>query len=75
MFVGGGSLVIEGNEHYPGVGHNSVYSFNGMDYLVFHAYDAEDEGRPVLRILQLSWDEEKWPIPLINSELPCVIRK
>ena len=75
MFDGGGSPVLEGDERYPGVGHNSAYTFNGEDYLVFHAYDAKDEGRPVLRIVKMSWDDEGWPIPDMDSELNCSIRK
>ena len=46
MDQGGGSLVVEGNKDWPGVGHNSAYTFDGIDYLVFHAYDVKDEGSP-----------------------------
>jgi arabinan endo-1,5-alpha-L-arabinosidase len=56
MAKGGGSLVLSGNDQWPGVGHNSVYSFNGRDYLVFHAYDAADNGRSKLKILEIDWE-------------------
>lgn len=62
---GGGTLVLEGTERYPGVGHNSAYTFEGQDYLVFHAYDAEQEGTPKLKILPMSWDDG-WPV--VNPE-------
>lgn len=63
MFLGGGSLVLEGDNRYQGLGHNSAYTFDDQDYLVFHAYDSEDEGKPILRIMKIDWDEEKWPVP------------
>jgi arabinan endo-1,5-alpha-L-arabinosidase len=43
------------------VGHNAVASFDGIDYLVFHAYDAKDNGRSKLRIEKLQWEND-WPI-------------
>lgn len=62
MNYGGGSLVVKGNESYSAIGHNSVYTFDGRDYLVAHAYDLEDEGRPKLMILELTWDSDGWPV-------------
>lgn len=62
MFEGGGSLVIEGNEDWHGVGHNSAYTFDGKDYLIFHGYDAHDEGKSKLLIREIKWDGENWPI-------------
>ena len=60
MFEGGGTVVIEGNENYAGVGHNSVANFNGKDYLVFHAYDIKDEGHSKLKIKEIQWIDG-WP--------------
>ena len=34
MDQGGGTPVIAGNKRWPGVGHNSAYTFDGRDYLV-----------------------------------------
>ncbi len=62
MDQGGGSLVIEGNKDWPGVGHNSAYTFDGTDYMVFHAYDAKDEGKPKLKISKIEWDGNGWPV-------------
>lgn len=62
MTQGGGSLVMEGNENWFGVGHNSTYTFEGQDYLIFHGYDANDGGKAKLRIEKLSWDENGWPV-------------
>lgn len=75
MFRGGGSLVMAGDYRFPGLGHCAVETFDDIDYLIFHAYDAEDEGRPVLRILELSWDEQLWPVPVKGSELNCTRSK
>ena len=61
MDQGGASLVLEGNTDWNGVGHNSAYSFDGKDYLIRHAYDADDEGKPKLIIRETSWDENDWP--------------
>ncbi|OMP30174.1 arabinan endo-1,5-alpha-L-arabinosidase [Mangrovimonas sp. DI 80] len=58
---GGGTLVLEGNEKWYGAGHNSVYTFNGKDYIFFHGYDASDKGLPKLRVSELKWDADLWP--------------
>lgn len=60
---GGGTLVMEGNKDWYGVGHNSVYTFDNQDYLVFHGYDAADKGRAKLRMEKLVWDKDGWPTP------------
>lgn len=60
MLEGGGTLVVEGGERYAGAGHNAVVSFDGVDYLVFHAYDMERDGNSYLRILPIEW-ENGWP--------------
>jgi len=61
MLQGGGTLVVAGNKDFPGVGHNAVCTFDGRDYLVFHAYDAAENGKPKLLIRELKWDGEGWP--------------
>jgi arabinan endo-1,5-alpha-L-arabinosidase len=66
---GGGTPVIEGNKQWPGVGHNSVYTFNNNDYLVIHAYDASDEGKPKLMIKKIRWDNENWPSVSLSDEI------
>ena len=59
---GGGSLVLAGNEAWPGVGHNAVCTFSGTDYMVFHGYDASDNGKPKLLIRKIQWDKDGWPL-------------
>lgn len=58
---GGGSLVIEGNKNWYGVGHNSVFTFNGQDYTFMHGYDASDRGLPKLIVKEVNW-EDGWPV-------------
>jgi arabinan endo-1,5-alpha-L-arabinosidase len=60
MNAGGGSLLLEGNKSWYGVGHNAVALFNGNDYLVYHAYDANDRGRSKLQIEKIIW-VNGWP--------------
>jgi arabinan endo-1,5-alpha-L-arabinosidase len=59
---GGGTLLLEGDAKWHGVGHNAVCRFDGVDYLVFHGYDAADRGRSKLRIEKLTWDVDGWPV-------------
>jgi arabinan endo-1,5-alpha-L-arabinosidase len=61
MRIGGGTLVVAGNSRWPGVGHNAAYTFDGVDYLVFHGYDVSDEGRSKLWIKEIQWDAQGWP--------------
>ncbi|MEO6520240.1 MAG: family 43 glycosylhydrolase [Mucilaginibacter sp.] len=61
MARGGGSIVLAGDKDWYGVGHNAVCTFDGTDYLVFHGYDASDNGKSKLRIEKLNWDND-WPV-------------
>lgn len=58
---GGGSLVVEGDENYFGVGHNSVYTFDNKDYIFYHGYEKKSNGTPKLIIKEILWDTEDWP--------------
>lgn len=59
---GGGTILLAGDAKWYGVGHNAVCNFDGIDYLIFHGYDATDHGRSKLRIEKLTWDEAGWPV-------------
>lgn len=58
---GGGTLLLAGNEKWPGLGHNGVHSIDGKDLLVFHAYEAADNGLQKLKIAELHFDQDGWP--------------
>ena len=62
MAMGGGSLLLAGDQDWAGVGHNSAYTFDGKDYLVFHAYENADNGLQKLKIAEITWDENNWPV-------------
>jgi arabinan endo-1,5-alpha-L-arabinosidase len=60
---GGGTILLAGDSKWYGVGHNGVNTFDGTDYIVFHAYDASDRyGRSKLRIDRLKWTPAGWPV-------------
>lgn len=61
MNKGGGTVILEGNDDWYGAGHNSAYTFDGKDYLVFHAYEAADDGLQKLKIAEIQWTEDGWP--------------
>ncbi|HEX8462721.1 MAG TPA: arabinan endo-1,5-alpha-L-arabinosidase [Segetibacter sp.] len=62
MSQGGGSIVVQGdNKNWFGAGHNSAYTFDGKDYIVYHGYDAKDKGRSKLIIEELLW-QDGWPV-------------
>lgn len=68
MAQGGGSLVIGGDKDWKGVGHNSAYTFDGKDYMVLHAYETADRYLQKLKVLEMKWDKEGWPV-VEQSEL------
>jgi arabinan endo-1,5-alpha-L-arabinosidase len=61
LLDGGGTLVRAGSGRWRGPGHNAVYREGDTDWLVYHAYDADERGVPKLRIEELRWDDTGWP--------------
>jgi len=53
----GGTLIEAGGPRWKGPGHQDLFG----DTLVRHAYDAEDGGKPHLRIDTLRWSADGWP--------------
>jgi arabinan endo-1,5-alpha-L-arabinosidase len=68
MDWGGGELVVKGlpASKYAAGGHNAAYTFDGVDYLVFHGYDKTDNGRSKLVIRKMEWDEG-WPTVTLEA--------
>jgi arabinan endo-1,5-alpha-L-arabinosidase len=60
MNDGYGSLLLRGNRRFRGPGHCAVLRDGQNDFLVYHAYDADHDGRPTLRIDRLEW-RDQWP--------------
>lgn len=53
MPEGGGDLLLAGHGEYVGTGGRSVFKDRGSDWLVYHYYDAEDEGTPKIGLNRL----------------------
>jgi len=62
LAAGGGTLLLGGDPAWPGLGHSGTYTFDGKDYIVFHAYEAADHGLQKLKIAELTWDADQWPV-------------
>jgi arabinan endo-1,5-alpha-L-arabinosidase len=62
LLQGGGTLVLQGGTRYKGPGHNAVLFTKTGSYNIYHAYDANNNGAPVLRVAELAWDEGGWPV-------------
>jgi len=62
MLEGGGTLLLAGDERWRGVGANTIFTTLGRDYNVYHSYDANAAGRSTLRISEVAWDAEGWPV-------------
>jgi arabinan endo-1,5-alpha-L-arabinosidase len=61
LLEGGGTQVTFETERFKGPGHNAIFQEEGNTYIVYHAYDADNNGTSQLRIAPLGWDEEGWP--------------
>ncbi|HEX2870976.1 MAG TPA: arabinan endo-1,5-alpha-L-arabinosidase [Polyangiaceae bacterium] len=62
LMQGGGTLLVQGGERYKGPGHNAVVFTNTAAFNVYHSYDANNNGQSVLRIAEVAWDGEGWPV-------------
>jgi arabinan endo-1,5-alpha-L-arabinosidase len=60
MNEGYGTLLLRGDRRFRGPGHCAVLEDGGTHYLVYHAYDAQADGRSTLRISRLDW-ADGWP--------------
>ncbi len=58
---GGGTRVVESGARWKGTGHEAVLHDGRDDYLIYHAYDAQDKGIPKLQKAKITWDKEGWP--------------
>ena len=62
LLAGGGTLLVSGDARWRGPGHNAILRTPSGDYNVYHSYDASNNGVPTLRIAQLTWSTDGWPI-------------
>jgi len=61
MLDGGGSPVLAAAGDWAGPGHNAVLIDGTRAYNVYHAYAAAN-GAAQLRISELAWDGQGWPV-------------
>jgi arabinan endo-1,5-alpha-L-arabinosidase len=62
MLDGAGSLLVQGNTRWRGPGHNTLLFVGTAAYNLYHSYDSQNQGQPTLRIAELRWDEQGWPV-------------
>ena len=63
------SMFMEGNEDYPGRGHNGFFAENDTLFIVYHAYSRAHEGKPVLKIEPVYVGEDGWPTIEMTGEV------
>jgi arabinan endo-1,5-alpha-L-arabinosidase len=62
--------VFDEGGRYRGQGHNGyLHDEDGRDYVVYHAYDREIEGKSTLRIAPITWGKDGWPKLQRSAEL------
>jgi len=66
MLAGGGTILLRADlqekQRFRGPGHAGHFrDADGTDTIVYHAYDREKRGAPVLRIATLRWGTDGWP--------------
>ena len=62
LSAGGGTVILQGNQQWAGVGHCAAYRFDGKDYLIAHGYYMPEEGVSKLVLREIHWDENDWPV-------------
>ena len=60
LMQGGGTLVVGGNDRYPGAGHCAVVQKDGVDIMLFHAYDRDFGYDSRLLVKPIDWSEAGW---------------
>lgn len=60
MDKGGGTLLYGPDSEFFGIGHCSVYEFDGQWYFVSHAYDKSLDGQARLFIRPIEFDKDGW---------------
>lgn len=61
LLEGGGTRILAEYGRWKGTGHNGMLIEDDAYWMVYHAYDSQQNGVPKLRLESLSWDAEGWP--------------
>jgi arabinan endo-1,5-alpha-L-arabinosidase len=67
LLEGRGTIFLREDAHDPqrfrGPGHIGwLRDADGREYVVYHAYDRENEGKSTLRIARVEWQADGWPL-------------
>jgi arabinan endo-1,5-alpha-L-arabinosidase len=62
LMSGGGTLLVQGNSSWVAPGHNAVIVYNGKTYNMYHALQGSSSGPATLRISEIAWDANGWPV-------------
>ncbi|WP_022684157.1 arabinan endo-1,5-alpha-L-arabinosidase [Sphingobium bisphenolivorans] len=67
MMNGGGTIFLRADlqeqQRWRGPGHAGwLHDRDGKDYVVYHAYDKQQNGAPTLRIAPVRWGADGWPV-------------
>ncbi len=61
MAATGGTILVGETDQYAGVGHCSVYEFDGKWYIAAHGYDKSRRGASKLFLREINWTDG-WPV-------------
>jgi arabinan endo-1,5-alpha-L-arabinosidase len=61
LMEGGGTLLLGTQGRVIGPGHCAVLKDRKADYLAYHFYDGDDNGKPTLQLRPLTWSPDGWP--------------
>ena len=62
LMSGGGTLLVQGDSSWVAPGHNAVITYNNKTYNLYHALKGSSSGAATLRISELAWDANGWPV-------------
>jgi arabinan endo-1,5-alpha-L-arabinosidase len=62
LMSGGGTLLVQGNSSWIAPGHNAVIVYNNKTYNMYHALEGSSSGPATLRISEIAWDTNGWPV-------------
>jgi arabinan endo-1,5-alpha-L-arabinosidase len=60
MAKGGGTLLYGPDKEFFGIGHCSVYEFDGKWYYLSHAYDKARNGMARIFIKEIKFTKDNW---------------
>ena len=62
LLQGGGTLLVQANASWVAPGHNAVIAYNGRTYNLYHALAGSSGGQATLRVSEIVWDADGWPV-------------